>query len=108
MPIACRRLSRVRRAESYLLGIDNVHDDATLQHSRQTRLDGESVLTILGGVAVGRGQFSCHCVVWRLRSIEERKNIGGEKPDEEKSTGGVDWKKEEEEGDGRERELEKI
>lgn len=44
-----------------LLSVDNVHNDATLQHAGEACLDGEVVLAILGAVAVGGGEFSCHC-----------------------------------------------
>lgn len=39
--------------EAYLLRIDNVHDNATLQHLGQTGLDGE----VIAGGTVGSG----HC-----------------------------------------------
>jgi hypothetical protein len=53
----------------YLLGVDDVHDDAALEHARETGLDGEVVLAIAVGavvavavaVAVG-GEFSRHCM----------------------------------------------
>ena len=50
------------RRETYLLSVDDVHDNATLEHAGKTSLDGEVVLAILGSVAVCGGEFSCHCV----------------------------------------------
>lgn len=47
--------------ELYLLGVDDIHDYAALQHAGKASLDGEVVLAILGAVAVCGGEFSCHC-----------------------------------------------
>ena len=64
---ACLHLStvmhmRFRSRETYLLGIDDVHDNATLQHAGKSCLDCEVVLAILSTVAVCGGEFSCHCL----------------------------------------------
>ena len=48
---------------SYLLSVDNIHDDASLQHSCQSGLDGEVVLAILCAVAIGGGEFGGHAAV---------------------------------------------
>jgi hypothetical protein len=53
----------VSTGETYLLSVDNVHDDSALQHACQTGLDGKVVLAILCAVAVCGGEFSCHCDV---------------------------------------------
>jgi hypothetical protein len=51
-----------RMGRIHLLSIDDVHNDTTLQHPRQTSLDGKVVLAILGAVAVRCGKFGSHCV----------------------------------------------
>ena len=45
----------------YLFSIDDVHDDAALEHSCESSLDCESVLAILSTGAIGCREFSCHC-----------------------------------------------
>ena len=57
------------KAVAYLLGVNYVHNDSALQHACQTRLDGKVVLAILGAVAVGGGELSCHCLVWLVTSV---------------------------------------
>lgn len=51
-----------RSRETYLFGIDDVHDNATLQHAGKSCLDCEVVLAILSTVAICSGEFSCHCL----------------------------------------------
>jgi Tfp pilus assembly protein PilX len=47
---------------THLLGVDNIHDDTTLQHPCKSGLDCEVVLAILRAVTVGGGEFGRHCV----------------------------------------------
>lgn len=55
----------------YLLSIDDVHDNATLQHAGESCLNGEVVLAVLRTVAICGGEFSCHrkCVAKGIRVL---------------------------------------
>ena len=72
-----------RRA--YLLGVDDVHDDAALEHACQSGLYGEAVALAIGlrditvwvsangTVAVADGEVGGHCgEQWRVERVGER------------------------------------
>ena len=50
--------------ESHLFGIDDVHNNSSLQHTCQASLDSERISSIaVMGAAIGGGEFSCHSAV---------------------------------------------
>ena len=57
----------IEDGKAYLLGIDYIHNDTSLQHACQSSLDSEAVVALLGGIAIGAGggEFSGHfaCVI---------------------------------------------
>jgi hypothetical protein len=73
----CYSTLDVGMRKTYLLSVDNVHDDSALQHACQTGLDGKVVLTILCAVTVCGGEFSCHCEVSCARIRITRMDVGG-------------------------------